>query len=185
MWVGMVRGGHSSGGPADLETLRKETRLLLEKPPGGVRLEAHWEVRLAAVHVEAQREEARYTVLGALSRSPAAPTTTLGPLSTPKSTENTGPFVGMPFVWVCGLKHPGNPELRFKPRFSRFLNDVTQGKDSGPPGPGFCCCRHQKRSGSPAVPDSSRLGLPHGTAERRRGRGGPDPGGGGKQLRIA
>ena len=29
------------------------------------------------------------------------------------------------FVWVCGLKHPGNPELRFKPRFSRFLNDVT------------------------------------------------------------
>ena len=88
-------------------------------------LKAHWEVRLAAVHVEAQREEARYTVLGALSRSPAAPTTTLGPLSTPKSTENTGPLVGMGFVWVCGLKHPGNPELRFKPRFSRFLNDVT------------------------------------------------------------
>ena len=88
-------------------------------------LKAHWEVRLAAVHVEAQREEARYTVLGALSRSSAAPTTTLGPLSTPKSTENTGPLVGMGFVWVCGLKHPGNPELRFKPRFSRFLNDVT------------------------------------------------------------
>ena len=127
MWVGMVRGGHSSGGPADLETLRKETRLeiQLEKLPGGVWLEAHWEVRLAAVHVEAQREEARYTVLGALSRSPAAPTTTLGPLSTPKSTENTGPLVRMGFVWVCGLKHPGNPELRFKPRFSRFLNDVT------------------------------------------------------------
>ena len=38
MWVGMVRGGHSSGGPADLETLRKETRLeiQLEKLPGGV-----------------------------------------------------------------------------------------------------------------------------------------------------
>ena len=128
MWVGMVRGGHSSGGPADLETLRKETRLeiRLEELPGGVWLEAHWEVRLAAVHVEAQREEARYTVLGALSRSPAAPTTTLGPLSTPKSTENTGPFVGMPFVWVCGLKHPGNPELRFKPRFSRFLNDESR-----------------------------------------------------------
>ena len=33
MWVGMVRGGHSSGGPADLETLRKETRLkILEDP---------------------------------------------------------------------------------------------------------------------------------------------------------
>ena len=50
----MVRGGHSSGGPADLETLRKETRLeiQLEKLPGGVWLEAHWEVRLAAVHVE-------------------------------------------------------------------------------------------------------------------------------------
>ena len=75
MWVGMVRGGHSSGGPADLETLRKETRLeiQLEKLPGGVWLKAHWEVRLAAVHVEAQRKEARYTVLGALSRSPAAP----------------------------------------------------------------------------------------------------------------
>ena len=29
-----------------------------------LRGEAHWEVRLAAVHVEAQREEARYTVLG-------------------------------------------------------------------------------------------------------------------------
>ena len=84
-------GGHSSGGPADLETLRKETRLeiQLEKLPGGVWLEAHWEVRLAAGYVEAQREEARYTVLGALSRSPTAPTTTLGPLS----TENTGPFV--------------------------------------------------------------------------------------------
>ena len=110
-----------------LEALREETRLeiRLEELPGGVWLEAHWEVRLAAVHVEAQREEARYTVLGALSRSPAAPTTTLGPLSTPKSTENTGPFVRMVFVWVCGLKHPGNPELRFKPRFSRFLNDVT------------------------------------------------------------
>ena len=94
-------------------------------------LKAHWEVRLAAVHVEAQREEARYTVLGALSRSPAAPTTTLGPLSTPKSTENTGPFVGMPFVWVCGLKHPGNPELRFKPRFSRFLFDVTRSPKEG------------------------------------------------------
>ena len=110
-----------------LEALREETRLeiRLEELPGGVWLEAHWEVRLAAVHVEAQREEARYTVLGALSRSPAAPTTTLGPLSTPKSTENIGPFVRMVFVWVCGLKHPGNPELRFKPRFSRFLNDVT------------------------------------------------------------
>ena len=91
-------------------------------------LKAHWEVRLAAVHVEAQREEARYTVLGALSRSPAAPTTTLGPLSTAKSTENIGPFVRMVFEWVCGLKHPGNPELRFKPRFSRFLNDVTRGR---------------------------------------------------------
>ena len=31
-----------------------------------LRGEAHWEVRLAAVHVEAQREEARYTVLGTL-----------------------------------------------------------------------------------------------------------------------
>ena len=70
MWVGMVRGGRSSGGPADLETLRKETRLeiQLEKLPGGVWLKAHWEVRLAAVHVEAQREEARYTFLGAVSR---------------------------------------------------------------------------------------------------------------------
>ena len=103
-----------------LEALREETRLeiWLEELPGGVWLKAHWEVRLAAVHVEAQREEARYTVLGALSRSPAAPTTTLGPLSTPKSTENTGPFVRMVFVWVDGLKHPGNPELRFKGRVS-------------------------------------------------------------------
>ena len=84
-------------------------------------LKAHWEVRLAAVHVEAQREEARYTVLGALSRSSAAPTTTLGPLSTPKATENIGPFVRMVFVWVCGLKHPGNPELRFKSRFFSFF----------------------------------------------------------------
>ena len=100
-------------------------------------LKAHWEVRLAAVHVEAQREEARYTVLGALSRSPAAPTTTLGPLSTPKSTENTGPLVGMGFVWVCGLKHPGNPELRFKPRFSRFLNDVTHIEEETKVGGGF------------------------------------------------
>ena len=94
-------------------------------------LKAHWEVRLAAVHVEAQREEARYTVLGALSRSSAAPTTTLGPLSTPKSTENTGPFVRVVFVRVCGLKHPGNPELRFKPRFSRFLFDVTRSPKEG------------------------------------------------------
>ena len=91
-------------------------------------LKAHWEVRLAAVHVEAQREEARYTVLGALSRSSAAPTTTLGPLSTPKATENIGPFVRMVFVWVCGLKHPGNPKLRFKPRFSRFLNGLAPGE---------------------------------------------------------
>ena len=43
-------------------------------------MEAHWEVRLAAVHVEAQREEARYTVLGALSGSPAAPYLAISPV---------------------------------------------------------------------------------------------------------
>ena len=30
----------------------------------------------------------------------SAPTTILGPLSTPKSTENTGPFVKMSFLWM-------------------------------------------------------------------------------------
>ena len=41
-----------------LEALREETRLeiRLKELPGGVWLEAHWEVRLAAVHVEAQWE---------------------------------------------------------------------------------------------------------------------------------
>ena len=133
----MVRGGRSSGGPADSGPPGGPAG---GDPPGDLAGGASWggvvggplEVRLAAVHVEAQREEARYTVLGALSRSPAAPTTTLGPLSTPKATENIGPFVRMVFVWVCGLKHPGNPELRFKPRFSRFLNDVTRTDKRGP-----------------------------------------------------
>ena len=29
-----------------------------------------------------------------------------------------------------------------------------------------CCCRHHKRSGGPTVPDSNRLGLPHGHPAR-------------------
>ena len=123
MWVGMVRGGHSSGGPADLETLRKETRLeiQLEKLPGGVWLKAHWEVRLAAVHVEAQREEARYTVLGPLQPLRQPQLQFLGLYRPQHRQKPQGLLLKCHFcgcLWMCGLKHLGNPVLRFNPRFS-------------------------------------------------------------------
>ena len=122
MWVGMVRGGHSSGGPADLETLRKETRLeiQLKKLPGGVWLKAHWEVRLAAVHVEAQREEARYTVLGALSRSPAAPTTSWASID-PKIDRKHRAFSWNGFCVGVWPKTPGKSRVAFQTPFFSFF----------------------------------------------------------------
>ena len=106
-----------------LEALREETRLeiRLEELPGGVWLEAHWEVRLAAVHVEAQREEARYTVLGTLQPLRQPQLQFLG-LYRPQNRQKTqGLLLKCHFcgcLWMCGLKHPGNPVLRFNPRFS-------------------------------------------------------------------
>ena len=88
-----------------------------------LRGEAHWEVRLAAVHVEAQREEARYTVLGTLQPLRQPQLQFLG-LYRPQNRQKTqGLLLKCHFcgcLWMCGLKHPGNPVLRFNPVFLDF-----------------------------------------------------------------